>query len=1074
MKKLVAILALLVMLLDVLSAQTVDLRFTEFNYNNKLSSVFMQSVAQDQKGFMWFGTTNGLHRFDGYEMKNYLSSEGESFGITEYNIYKLYADSKGWLWISLNSNLCYYDYLTDSIKVVANESKPRGLDNYYITDYAEDADSNLFISTEKGIYRFNRDSVNFSPLVQLEKGSILNFIIDENGLFWIGTNAGAGVFQFNPQDGLLKKMDLKFKDGVEPSITDFEYYDNKLWIATEGQGTWSYDLNDGTFRNFPVYSEYELDAISLYKDKDGFLWLVDLTGLKLYVKDRDFFQGYYPEEGDAYSVHPYLKSIFQDKDHNYWTIHAPGGAAFCPKPKGIDRFDAHINSPFRLTSDNISAICEDKYGNLWMGNPFNGIDIFAWSKGKTITYHYDSSKPNSLGRGATGCIFCDSKQQMWVGTYWGGLQRYREATEDFYTYKHSDADPSSLTYNDVRSIAEDQEGNLWVAVHGKGVDKFDPLTEKFKNYNFQKNNLANDYTFKIVVDSMDNVWVGTAWGLSILPKGASTFKNYLTSLEDENSLSANLVNTIFVDHKGQIWVGTPQGLNLYLPETDNFKRIINGFTNKNIVSITEDFDHNIWVGTYYGISRYNPKTGKILNLNKDDGLISNDFLERSIFNNGKNTLFFGSINGINYFSPGELRLNNQPPEVYITGLKILNREITNHNSDLLSKNIIEPQTIRLDYSQKIIEIEFSALNYASPEKNQYAYYLEGFEEDWNDASFKRNVTYTNLDPGLYTFRVKAANNEGVWNDVGTHLNIIVKPPWWDTMAFKLSMILFIMGMIFLFIRIREKSLVNDKLVLEQKVNERTVELHQQKEELQNQKQLLEDANDFKNRFFNVLAHDLRGPIANMVQFGKLLQQRIEAGRVENLGEMINMNNQVVQSTSELLDDLLIWGKAQSNDIHLDLQIINVEELVEKGMESVRNIAVQKNITLTSGIANNVVAYADKQSIKTILRNLLSNAIKFSYPQSDVSIDSEIVDRELIISIADHGVGLTEEKLKELFNNNLKQSTTGTAGEKGTGMGLKLCQALVRLNGGKIWATSVPEKGSTFYFSLPLSEEQSQA
>ena len=1070
MKKLLWKIAFLFLFTHHLFGQTVDLWFTEFDFNNKLSSVFLQSVEQDQRGFMWFGTTNGLHRFDGYEMKNYLSSDGESFGIREFNIYKLYNDKEGWLWISLNSNLCYYDIQTDSIKIIGSEAEPCGLDSYYITDYAENSDSVLFISTNSGIYKFNRDSLNFSLILKINSVPISNFIIDDQNRFWIGTDDGGGIYQYSLTSKKLVHTNLQFHNGKVPSISDLEYYNNKLWVATDGQGIWSYNIHDNIFRNYPMDSEYALNTVSLYKDKDGFLWSVDLTGLKLYVKDRDFFQGYYYEENNEYTIPQHIRGIFQDSDHNYWTIHSPGGIGFSPKAKGINRFDSHMISPFRLSADNISTICEDKYGNLWMGNSFNGIDVFYWAKGETVNYNHESNNPHSLGRGATMCIFRDSKQQMWIGSYWGGLQLYREETNDFFTYKHIDGDSTSLTYNDVRSIAEDSSGNLWLAVHGKGIDCFNPQTGKFRNYNLQNNNLANDYTYQIAVDSQGNLWVGTAWGLSCLPPGASTFKNYYVSDEDTNSISSNIINTVYIDSLNRIWFGTPQGLNQYLPETDNFKRIINGFDSKNIVSINADQDRNIWVGTFHGISRYNPENGHILNLSKDDGLISNNFLERSVYNNGKNSLFFGSINGINYFDAGKLNLNNRAPEVYITKLKILNSEITNHNSDLLSKNIIETRSLELKYYQKIIEIEFSALNYVSADKNKYSYYLEGFEETWNEPSFKRNVTYTNLDPGKYVFRVKASNNEGVWNETGTSLEIVVKPPWWDTMMFKLAIIIFIAVLILLIIFLRERNLINDKLVLEKKVEERTSELNLQKEELEKQKVMLEEANHFKNEFFNVLAHDLRGPVSNMVQFGYLLKQRFEEKKLNKVAEMIDLNNQMAKGTGELLDDLLIWGKAQSRNIHLDLQSINVREIAEYTLESYQYIASQKKINLRSLIKDDLFAYADQQSIKTIIRNLISNAIKFSYPESEIQIDAEKNKNELIVSVTDYGKGIAEDKLNGLFENNLKQSSAGTAGEKGTGLGLNLCRELIQLNKGKIWVTSKLGEGSTFYFSLSLQPD----
>ncbi|MFA9389105.1 MAG: two-component regulator propeller domain-containing protein [Prolixibacteraceae bacterium] len=1069
MKKLLGLIAFLVILFQLVVAQTVDLRFSEFKFNNNLSSVFLKSIAQDQYGFVWFGTTNGLHRFDGYELKSYLSSGGLSFNIPESHIYELYADKAGWLWISLNSNLCYYDVIQDSIKIIASENSPRGLDSYYITSYAESLDSILYVSTVKTIYSFNSESLVFDKLLSIKSGQISNFIIDDQGVFWVSTLNGTGVIQYNPKTKETIEITLPKVNEYCELLTDLEIYDQKLWIATDGAGVFSYDLDSKVFKNYPTDSEYALNVLELYHDEDGMLWMVDFTGLKLYVKERDFFQGYYPDNKDDYSIQPYVKNIFQDRDHNYWTIHSPGGIGFCPKPKEINRFDSHINSPFHLTSDNVSTICEDQFGNLWMGNPFNGIDVFNWTKGRTVSYTHDNSNVNSLGKGATQCIYRDSKQQMWVGSYWGGLQKYQTETDDFITFVHDPGNPNSLSYNDVRSIVEDRDGQLWIAVHSRGLDRFDPQTNSFTNYSFEKNNLANNFTFQLAIDSSNNLWVATAWGLSVLQQGQQQFKNYVYSEEDEFSISSNLVNTIYIDRQNRLWVGTPQGLSLYQPETDNFMRINGAFANKNIVSISADNADNIWVGTFYGISRYEPESGRVLNLSMEDGLISNNFLPRAVYNNNATTLFFGSVNGLNYFNPLEINYNHQAPSVYITKCKILNQEITNHNSDLLSKNIILNESLLLDYSQKIIEIEFSALNFVASQNNRYAYYLEGFEDNWNDVGSKRNVTYTNLSPGEYIFRVKAANNEGIWNEEGLRLSIVVRPPFWATVWFKALLVFFLLSLLVFIITFRERNLIASNIELEEKVKSRTREINLQKEALEEQKILLEGANDFKSKFFSVLAHDLRGPVSNLIQLNVLLRERLKMNQMGSVYKIIELSGETASNTHALLDDLLIWGKAQTNNIHLDLGKVEIKKLIDVIISNLSNLAVLKRIQILSTVDENAEAYGDANTIKTILRNILSNAIKFSNPESEILISVEKTVDELTVHIKDYGIGMSKELVASLFQSGVKVSSIGTAGEKGTGMGLNLSHELIKLNGGRIWVVSELNIGSIFTFALPLNK-----
>lgn len=1048
-----------------IKAQTVDLRFVDFEFNNNLSSVFINSIEQDKLGFMWFGTTDGLNRFDGYELKKYLSSEGENFDVNESTVHKLFSDSYGGLWISLNSNVCYYNYITDSISVVSNEGSPRGLDDYYLSCYAEDSDSVLYVSTIRSIFRFDRKRKLFHEVFHISTGEISSFVFDKDGNIWVACIGDNKIYYLNIITKEYTDYTVTSQFGHVRSIRDIEFYDDEIWLATEGAGVLRYDSRKQTFKNYRTDSEYSLDVSELYVDKDNYLWKVDYTGVKLYVKDRDFFQGYYPEEDNEYSINNYAKNIFQDKDLNYWTFHSPGGIGFSPMSKGITRFDSKGNSPFRLSLSNVSTLCEDEEGNLWMGNPFNGIDVFNWVKGKTITYLNDKNDDFSLGKGAIQDIYRDSMNQIWIGSFWGGLQRYRPETDDFISFTHEPLNKNSIAGNDVRSITQDFEGNLWLCTHGKGISKFNIETEQSINYNFEKDNLSNDYTFETICDSDSNIWVATAWGVSRLDNDTSLFKKYVYSKHDKNSLSANVVNTIYEDDLNRIWIGTTKGLNLYQPKNDNFKRYIDGFADKNIVSISSDNKNNIWIGTFYGISKLDVLTGKVLNFSKYDGLISNHFNPRSIYYNGINTMFFGSIDGLNYFNTDELKYNDNPPSVYITKLKIFNNEVTNHNCEYLNKNIIISDQIVLDYKQKIIEIEFSALNYVATDNNRYAYYLEGFENEWNSAVDKRNVTYTNLKPGKYTFKVKAANNEGVWNEEGVNFKIIIVPPFWRTSWFILIIIFVIFFAIILYIRFREQNLKKNNLRLEKRVKERTKEISNQKNELQKQKFKLEEANSLKNRFFSILAHDLRSPISSILQLSKLIDKEYTniPTKIRHINDMV-VNS--AQNTNDLLEDLLLWGRSQSDNIDLKFEKLNLRKLIESSSITFLPLMKSKNINFNIAIPTGLFVHADTDTVKVILRNLISNAFKFCDSGDNISIGYRQRLNKIEIRVKDTGIGMNEQTLNALYEIETKHSLDGTAGEKGSGLGLILCKELISQNGGKIWAKSKKGEGSVFSITLP--------
>ncbi|MFA9389176.1 MAG: two-component regulator propeller domain-containing protein [Prolixibacteraceae bacterium] len=1074
MGKLFLCLIVLFSLFSKTDGQTVDLRFQEFELNKQLSSASLTAVTQDMYGFMWLGTNSGLYRFDGYEMKKYLGSEGMNAGITEDYIYKLHTDLHGKLWILLNSSLCCYNYRTDFIEIVSDQANMAGLSHTFITDFAENSDSVLFVSDKNTIYRFNADSSTFKALFTITTGEISGFCFSNTDCIWIAYSNIAGLSCYNIKSNETTNFDLPQIKQQNYTTSDLLFYNDQIWMATMGAGIISYDPDKHTLKQYPTVHNDELSVKKIYVDKDYHLWQIDVTGLKLYVNDRDFFQVYSHDNSFDYSIPSNVYNIFQDTQKNYWTLHTPGGVGFSPQAMGFTRFDSKNLPPFQLTNDNISAICEDSQGNLWLGNAGNGIDVFYWKKKKTLTYGHKDNDPFSLGGGATQAIFKDSKQRLWIGTYRDGLQLFNQETENFESFRHNNDAKHSISSNDIRAITEDRHGYLWVCSHGKGVDKFNPELNTFTNFNAANNNLSNDFTIDIKCDAQNNIWVATAWALSVLKAGESAFEIYLNDKNNHNSLSSNAVNTVFVDRKNRIWIGTSNGLNLYNPTNNQFIRYINGFENRNILSITDDEANQIWVGTSNGVSRLNVETGHILNISKADGLASNNMVPRSVYNNGSNTLFFGSINGLTYFNPSELKYKNLNQNVYLTKLKIYNKEVNNHSHTILKEQLMVTDKIKLPYSSKVFTFEFTALNFGNEEKTQYAYFLEGFEKEWNYVGNTREAYYTNLSPGKYVFKVKAANSEGIWSDNETKLQVQITPPFWMTWWFIAFMAILVVGSIIEYIFRRERKLIKDKIILEQKVNERTFEIAKQHDKLAMQKIELEKSNDLKNNFFKILAHDLRNPISNIVQLTNLLQKSLNIELGSKNAKIVNITAQTALETYNLLEELLLWGQAQTNETPFTFENLDLKELVNQSIENISILAKNKQIEIKAHIPGNIQVYADKNALKVILRNLLSNAIKFSNVGDQISIDCEGHEMEIQVCITDFGVGMTQEKVDELSSTKPINSTTGTIGETGKGLGLSFCKNLVYQNNGRIWVESKKNKGARFYFTVPKSNDQNRS
>jgi signal transduction histidine kinase/ligand-binding sensor domain-containing protein len=1045
--------------------QTVDLRFVGFEQNSKLSSIYINKIEQDKLGFIWIGADNGLQRFDGSEFEYYLTNESNSFGIEESSVQDLFADVHGDLWICLNSKICRYSYYTDSISVIADEQSTRGMSSAHVTGLLQSSDSTMYVSESDGIYRFSYDTQSFENVFAVAEDAISAMCFDNRENIWVSPDSGNKLYVFNPESKVYNVVEISGEVLKGKFITDIKFYKEKIWIATDGAGVIKYDLQSGNFKSYILDNEYAYNVRQLYVDRDSFLWMVDYSGLKLYVEDRDFFQGYYPNDDEEYSITSNVAGIFQDCDKNYWTNHHPGGIDFSPQSSGFVRFDSNVNSPFCLTENNVSAITEDKYGNLYMGNPFNGIDVFQWIKGRTKTYKHDLNNPNSLGKGAVHELFTDSKGRIWVGTYWGGLQQFDYETDNFINYRSNAADTNSIAVNDVRAIAEDYSGALWVCVHGKGVDRFNSETGTFNHYNAENSGLANDYTFDVVCTSDSAVWVATSWGVSVFRKGQEKFENYQYSASSDSSLSSNSVVTVFEDRKGRLWVGTPNGLNQYLPKSNNFRRITEGFNDVNIVSIADDENGNLWIGTQQGLVRYNPESGEVINITKDDGLTSNNFIPRAVFYNEKSTLFFGTLHGITYFNYNKINLNFKEPDVFITDVKIYNETQKPYNSEVIEKGVEIDSVMNFNYDDDVISFSYSALTYRSPENSRFAYYLEGFEDEWNYVGNRRTATYTNLEPGKYIFRVKASNSEGAWNTEQRFVHVIVTPPWWYAWWFITLVVFVVTAIIVTIVKIRERNFTKQNLLLEQKVQYRTQETQNKNELLEKQKTELEEANKMKMRFFKIIAHDLRSPLSSMIQLISLLKERFVDFDTEN-GKLINVIDGTANNMHHMLEEMMVWGNSQTESFNFVSEKVDLQDTVSYSFKLLQDISEVKKIELKHDVPEGMFVCTDLNALKIVLRNILSNAIKFSYPESAIIVSATEKNDEIIMCIADQGMGMTKDKLNRIFEKYASKSEKGTKGEHGTGLGLVIVKEIIDKLKNEMWVESELGHGTSFYLKLP--------
>jgi ligand-binding sensor domain-containing protein len=878
-------------------SQNKDLKFQRYSVLDGLSTGYIHSILQDQKGFMWFGTEMGLNRFDGYAFKTYLADPEDPNGLNNNRISTLFEDSKGRLWIgssSIEGGLHIYNRDKDNfIRLLPDPEKPVDPGEIVIRAMAEDAGGNVWIATNNGIkmftpdletagFKFSKLNANFPP--GIPTGDIL--FIDSRKNMWIGTSQGLLLF-----DRRRFKINHYQYAGQDPySLGDnrvqaiAEDHNGTIWIGTRDGGlnrlVWpdTGSFNAGSIK-FIRYQNDPSDPSSISSnvvnnliiDESGTLWIGTDEGINRLIKEeaiqglegtrprcRCKFKSYQTNPLDNESLnYNFVRSIYFDASGIMWV----GTSTGLNKQKSykFTHFKQDI-SENSLASNKIQTIFEDDRGIIWIGSS-KGLNQYS-RRSNTFKYIFP---------GAILSISQDKEGMLWIGQWHKGLIKYDPATNRVANYMHDPNDPTSIGANHIFTTYVDSENNVWICAWDGGLNLYDRETNSFTRFTSSSRNdssLNNDHVSTILEDSRGNLWVGTLTGLNLLKnKERGTFISYRHNPSDDSSLSDDFINCIYETREGTLWIGTMAGLNKMNLEDHSFINYTraDGLLNDAIMGILEDDHGDLWISTRDGVykvffskieelDRQRSSIGEVsiisssaLNdpnrlllkrYNVDDGLQSKEFVARSVLKSRKGEMFFGGINGFNVFHPDSIRDNIHPPAVVFTNLQLFNRDVSLSevfNGDtILRKSISETDEIILSHKNNVFSIEFAALNFVAPEQNQFAYMMEGFEDQWNFVGTERKAAYTNLNHGEYIFKVKAANNDGVWNEEETSMHIIITPPFWKTWWFKLISIAFVLAITFLFIELRLYAIKNQKKMLEFKVKSRTAQVVEQRDQIQEQ------------------------------------------------------------------------------------------------------------------------------------------------------------------------------------------------------------------------------------------------
>jgi signal transduction histidine kinase/ligand-binding sensor domain-containing protein/DNA-binding response OmpR family regulator len=1038
-----------------------NLNFDFYSQEHGLSNNQIHCILQDKKGWMWFGTSQGVCRFDGFRFTVFKNDQEDSASLKGNLVRAIFEDRKGQLWIGTeNGGLNKFNREKENFQQLFYSKDKPVLRDASVTSIHEDVAGNLLVGTETHLFRIENES-RITEIIPSNLGKFTEYFrvlrTDPSGRIWIGTNNG--LFVYNPKTSIAEK--IRFPQSLSANEEIWEIVmddDGTVWVGTYANGMFTVNPLSLEAKHLIIDQNNERSNTvrSISKDRNGKYWIGTRGGLYIYEKLKGVTAFYYHEEREPKSlVNNSIQCIFHDHKGDVWIGTRNGINFLIEERQNILGFKSMTGDNRYMNSSEVYTFWIDPKGDVWSGTESGGINILNRKTGRFRYLVPQKGNPNSLSRNCIKALLDDGKNNLLIGTFLGGLDVLNLQTNNFKHFRNDPFDPASLSDNRVWSLLRDNNNNIWVGT-SKGLDKFDSANGTFVHF---KNLVDGQQVNWLAEDSDHCLWIGADEVIIYNPK-------------DQKIIRVNeSTRYMLQDSEKRFWLTTSnKGIALYSKEKGiiRFYTEKNGLANNQTLAILEDDEHFLWISTTNGLSKFDPEKERFHNFSLKNGFQNNQFTYGAALKNTNGELLFGGISGFNIFNPTKIKSGDYFAPIVLTDFKIFNKSIRigNRKKDVLTKCISETNQLKLQHDQNSITFEFTSFDYANSLGIQFSYFLEGFDKDWNEPSESRSATYTNLDPGEYTFRVKTVSIDRQESNPGPELKIIVLPPYWETWWFRILIFISVFGLFYLLIifLLNKEKLKNDLVFERIKANK------------------LHELDMMKLRFYTNISHEIRTPLTLILgPLEKMRKNTIPEAEMKGHVELMHRN---ATQLHQLINQLLDFRKLETGNLKLILSRGDLVSFISGIVDSFGKYAEEKEIELKFiSLKKEIITNFDADKVSKIMNNLLSNAFKFTGKGGKISVNLSLVfdsdenelvgdssDKRIIeISVKDTGIGIADSNLEKIFNRFFQVGEGGV--QTGTGIGLALTKELVKLHNGKIFVLSKPGRGSKFTVQLPYGELQ---